>query len=175
MITSVCANQKTREQCHPNTVTQLPRTELASQCLHHTVLYIYSLPVYGSKSSRSLRASSVVMPFNVVSCRAVLLQVSPHSGIAYCTGFFTLPLGKLCCFLLHPFHELIHAKYCYYLSCLPLWSSCHFILCCCPFKFTLPGLCYCLPAAALSHHHFSCLTESKLVGCRAPFCITVNF
>lgn len=100
-------------------------------------------------------------------------QIPPRSGIACCTEFSTLLLGKLHRFLLHPFHELIQAKYC--LSCLPRGSFWHFILCCCPFKFLLPGLCCCLPAAALSHHCLSCLTESKLVGCRVRSASRLTF
>lgn len=117
------------------TVTQPPQLR---QCLHHTTLYIYSLPVYGSQSSSSLRANSGI--FNIVSATAISSYIPPLSDIAYWVGFSSLTLGKFYCSLLHPFHELMHAKYCYCLSRLSLGSSCNFSFCCCHFRLPLQGL-----------------------------------
>lgn len=109
----------------------------------------------------------------LMECLVQQCHYSVIMSIANYDGFSSLPWVKLRCFLLPPFHKLIHEKHC--LSCLPLGSSCLFIFGCCPFEFPLPGLCCSLPVTALCHHHFNCLTETKSEGCRARFCITVSF
>lgn len=166
------ASQTNREQCNLKRVTELPRTDPVRQCLHLTA--VYGLPVFGSESSSSLRALSAVMQFNVVPYTPLPLQVSPRSGIAYCTGFPHLALCKLCCFLLWSFQELISEKH-HLISPAYLWS---------PPAISSPATapsdssfqsCYCPAAIALSHRHFICLPESKLVGHRTPLCVTVSF
>lgn len=119
------------------TFQQLHNLQELSQCLYRTTLYIYSLPVYGFKSSSSLRANSGI--FNIDSATAISLYIPPLSDIAYWVGFSSLTLGKFYCFL-HPFHELMHAKHCYCLSHLSLGSSFNFYFCCCHFRLPLQGL-----------------------------------
>lgn len=118
---------------------QLHNLQEQSQCLHSITLYFFSIPVYGSKSFSSFRANSKII--SVLSCTVILLYVPSYSGIAYHNGFSSLPLSKLYCSLLHPFNELIHTKYCWYLLHLPPGSFlCYFSLCCCPIWSSLSGL-----------------------------------
>jgi len=123
---------------------QLRNLQELSQCLHSTTLYFFSLSVYGSKSFSSFRDNSRI--FNVLSCTVISLYVPSYSGISYCNGFSSLPLGCCycyCCYcsLLHPFKELIHTKYCWYLLHLPPgFFLCYFSLCCSAFKSSLSGL-----------------------------------
>lgn len=83
-----CASQTNREQCNLKTRTELPRTEPEAVPPPHCS--VSGLPVFAPESSSSLRAHSAVMEFNVVPCTPLSLQVSPHPGIACCTGFPTL-------------------------------------------------------------------------------------
>lgn len=152
------------------TFQQLHNLQELSQCLYRTTLYIYSLPVYGFKSSSSLRANSGI--FNIDSATAISLYIPPLSDIAYWVGFSNLILGKFYCSLLHPFmswcmQNTVTASHTY-LWGLPSISTSVAATSGCPSKDSW----YYLPAAALSHHHFSCVTDGKLGsdGCWALFC-----
>lgn len=95
--------------------------------------------LYLGLSSSSLRARSAVMEFNVVVFYTIVITHFSTFGRCILHWVSLLAFCKLCCFLLHPFHALINAKH---LLVSPdcLGSSCHFIHCCCPFKFLLPEL-----------------------------------